>query len=150
MMKLRRRHRHKRVKAEMNVVPYIDVMLVLLVIFMIAAPLINQAIEIDLPQSSAEQVVLDENDPQPLVLSVDPQGYYFLNLAPNPAQALSAEEVVAIANALIQQQPQRLVLVQGDANVSYEKVITGIGLLQQAGAPKVGLSTQAPEEAPAL
>ncbi len=58
--------------------------------------------------------------------------------------------MVAIANVLIQQQPQRLVLVQGDANVSYEKVITGIGLLQQAGAPKVGLSTQAPEEAPAL
>ncbi|WP_269844297.1 biopolymer transporter ExbD [Rappaport israeli] len=77
MMKLRRRHRHKRVKAEMNVVPYIDVMLVLLVIFMIAAPLINQAIEIDLPQSSAEQVVLDENDPQPLVLSVDPQAIIF-------------------------------------------------------------------------
>ncbi len=146
MMNMRRNSRRRRVKAEMNVVPYIDVMLVLLVIFMIAAPLINQAIEIDLPKAEAEQIDLTElEDTQPIVLSVDPQGAYFLNLAPNPAKALTDLEVIEITKYNLAKYPQTPVLVQGDSNVAYENVIAGISLLQEAGAPKVGLSTQPPE-----
>ena len=113
-----RRRRHK-LKAEMNVVPYIDVMLVLLVIFMIAAPLIHQqSIEIDLPDSSAEVLDMPEdagNDLMPLVLTVDAQGNYY-------------------------------VLVQGDTAANYNQVIDGIVLLQQGGASKVGLVTEQPPE----
>ena len=143
-----RRRRHI-LKAEMNVVPYIDVMLVLLVIFMIAAPLIHQqSIEIDLPDSSAEVLDMPEdagNDLMPLVLTVDAQGNYYLNRN-DSSRVLQPEEIADIVNQEMTAHPDLPVLVQGDATANYNQVIDGIVLLQQAGAPKVGLVTEQPPE----
>lgn len=143
-----RRRRHK-AKAEMNVVPYIDVMLVLLVIFMIAAPLIHQqSIEIDLPDSNAEVIEMPadaSDDLMPLVLSVDAQGNYYFNRG-DSSRPLQPEEIVDIVNQEMTAHPDLPVLVQGDASANYNKVIDGIVLLQQAGAQKVGLVTEQPPE----
>ncbi|MDO4642921.1 MAG: ExbD/TolR family protein [Cardiobacteriaceae bacterium] len=143
-----RRRRHK-LKAEMNVVPYIDVMLVLLVIFMIAAPLIQQqSIEIDLPDNKTELLDMPENvgsDVLPLILTVDVNGNYYLNRG-ETTQALIEEDVINLAQEALKEHPDLPVLVQGDKGATYDKVIDGIVLLQQAGAPKVGLVTEEPQE----
>ena len=150
MSRKRSRSRSHRVKAEMNVVPYIDVMLVLLVIFMIAAPLIHQAIDIELPEAPAAELEMPEgvdNDTLPLVLTVDRAGQFYLNWAPDPAAPLGSNEILQITRYALTQHPALPVLVQGDKDVPYASVIEGIGYLQQAGAPNVGLSTEPPTEA---
>ncbi len=139
------RRRSRRVKAEMNVVPYIDVMLVLLVIFMIAAPLIQQSVEIDLPQSAAENTVDREKTDDltlPLILSVDPQGSYYLNISPTPTTPLNAGQITDQAGAYLLAHPGIDVYVRGDAAVAYERIITGLDYLKSAGAEKVNLSTR--------
>jgi biopolymer transport protein TolR len=127
--------------SEINVVPYIDVMLVMLVIFMITAPLLNQGVEVDLPQVSAEPLDSEQNK-DPLQLSVDVDGNYYLNIGDDPTQPIDAETLVIRAAALIRQRPDVAVLVYGDENVDYGKVIAAMALLQQAGAPSVGLVTE--------
>ena len=147
-MSRRKRSRAHHVKAEMNVVPYIDVMLVLLVIFMIAAPLIHQAIEIELPEAQATELEMPEgadSDTLPLVLTVDRSGQFFLNWAPDPTTPLGSEQIVQITRYALTQHPALPVLVQGDRGVPYASVIEGIGYLQEAGAPNVGLSTEPPQ-----
>ena len=139
-----RRSSRKRVIADINVVPYIDVMLVLLVIFMITAPLLNQGVEIDLPQASSEP--LPPSDQPPLILSVDRSGAYYLNLADNPRQAMDPAGVFARSAALLRRNPRLPVLVKADRNVDYGTVVRAMVLLQQAGAEKVGLSTQMPDQ----
>lgn len=134
-----RRHARKRFIADINVVPYIDVMLVLLVIFMIAAPLLNRGVEVDLPRSAAES--LPPAEQKPLVLSVDQNGAYYLNLAANPRQPLTAEAVFDFAVAVLNDTPELSVLVAADETVNYGVVIRAMALLQQAGAAKVGLLT---------
>ena len=118
-------------------------------IFMIAAPLIHQqSIEIDLPDSSAEVLDMPEdagNDLMPLVLTVDAQGNYYLNRN-DSSRVLQPEEIVDIVNQEMTAHPDLPVLVQGDATANYNQVIDGIVLLQQAGAPKVGLVTEQPPE----
>jgi len=126
--------------SEINVVPYIDVMLVLLVIFMITAPLLNQGIEVDLPQADAEPV--DETQQDPLVLTVDAEGQYFLNVGGDPEQAIDAEALVLRVAAVLRQRPRATVLVRGDASVDYGQVVAAMSLLQQAGAARVGLITE--------
>lgn len=138
-----RQNRRKRAMAEINIVPYIDVMLVLLVIFMITATLINQGVEVDLPQADAEP--LPPSQEQPLILTVDVDGTYYLNLADNPNQALDAESVFARTTAVLRRNPRIAVLVRADRQVDYGTVVRAMVLLQQAGAEKVGLSTQLPE-----
>lgn len=149
-MSRRSKRRSHHVKAEMNVVPYIDVMLVLLVIFMIAAPLIHQAIEIELPEAQATELEMPDgvdNDTLPLVLTVDRSGQFFLNWAPDPTLPLGQAQIEQITRYALTQHPTLPVLVQGDKDVPYASVIEGIGYLQQAGAPNVGLSTEPPEAA---
>lgn len=138
-----RRSLRKRVIAEINVVPYIDVMLVLLVIFMITVPLLNQGVEIDLPQAEAE--LLPPGDQQPLVLSVDRTGAYYLNVADDPHQPLDAESVLLRTTAVLQRNPLTSVLVQADEQVDYGTVVSAMVLLQRAGADTVGLSTRMPD-----
>jgi len=138
-----RRSLRKRVIAEINVVPYIDVMLVLLVIFMITVPLLNQGVEIDLPQAEAE--LLPPSDQQPLVLSVDRTGAYYLNVADDPHQPLDAESVLLRTTAVLQRNPLTSVLVQADEQVDYGTVVSAMVLLQRAGADTVGLSTRMPD-----
>jgi biopolymer transport protein TolR len=133
----------KRIMADINIVPYIDVMLVLLVIFMVTAPLLNQGVEVDLPQADAEPLASDEN--RTLVLEIDREGNYFLHLAGDPAEAMSNDQILARTAATLQRNPATPVLVRADENINYGRVIQAMVLLQKGGAPKVGLSTELPE-----
>lgn len=133
----------KRPMSEINVVPYIDVMLVLLVIFMITAPLLNQGVQVELPKAEAEPLDSDQQDP--LVLSIDANGRYFLNIGGDPEQEIDAETLVMRAAAVIRQRPKVAVMVRGDAGVDYGSVVAAMALLQQAGAPTVGLVTEPAE-----
>jgi biopolymer transport protein TolR len=139
----RRQRTHKRVISEINVVPYIDVMLVLLVIFMITAPLINRGVEVDLPEADAE--ALGPSGQEPLVLSVDRDGGYYLNRSDDPTAPMTPANVFARAAALLRLNPGLPVLVKADKEVDYGEVVRAMVLLQQAGADKVGLSTRIPE-----
>lgn len=130
----------RRKVAEINVVPYIDVMLVLLIIFMVTAPLITQGVKVDLPQAEAEP--LDKDTKPPLVASVDAQGRYYITLGSNDKEPLSAEEVAILVKAHLAVNPDTPVVVNGDGAVSYNAVIQLMVLLQEvAGVPSVGLMT---------
>jgi biopolymer transport protein TolR len=130
----------RRKVAEINVVPYIDVMLVLLIIFMVTAPLITQGVKVDLPQAAAES--LDKDTKPPLVASVDSQGRYYITLGTNDKEPLSAEEVAILVKAHLAVNPDTPVVVNGDGAVSYNAVIQLMVLLQNvAGVPSVGLMT---------
>jgi biopolymer transport protein TolR len=136
--------RRKRRMAEINIVPYVDVMLVLLVIFMITAPLINQGVEIDLPQAESE--ALPAAEARPLVLEIDRGGLFYLDLGDGDNAPLDAAEVVTRAAAAIRRTPNLTVIVQADSSVQYQMVIEGIALLKRAGADTVGLATRPLEE----
>lgn len=136
----------RRLVAEINVVPYIDVMLVLLIIFMVTAPLITQGVKVDLPQASAE--AMPEDSKPPLVATVTESGQYYLDTGEdnNSAnQSLSGDDLKAVVMAHLQLDPDLPVVVRGDKNVRYEQVINLMVLLQSAGVPSVGLMTQ-PDE----
>jgi biopolymer transport protein TolR len=134
--------RHKRPISDINVVPYIDVMLVLLVIFMITAPLLQQGVEVDLPQAAATPV--DRDEKEPLVVTVDKNGQYFLNVGDGQEQGIESETLVVRVAAVLRHQPGTPVLVRGDTSVAYGTVVQAMALLQQAGAPSVGLLTEPP------
>ena len=133
----------KRHIAEINVIPYIDVMLVLLVIFMITAPLLNQGVELDLPQADAQP--LPPSEQRTLVLDVDRDGQYYLYLVGDPVESVSPEQALIKAAAVLNRDPQTPVLVKADTNIDYGTVVQAMTLLQQAGAAKVGLSTKPAE-----
>lgn len=147
---MRRRRRQKTLSAEMNVVPYIDVMLVLLIIFMITAPLINQAVEIDLPESDqASDVEMPKGiveDVLPLVLFIDAGGRYYLNWEGRDAQRVDLEEVTLVTASALSVYPKLPVLLQADKQVHYDAVMAGINALKAGGAQQVGLSTAREEE----
>ena len=134
----------KRPMAEINVVPYIDVMLVMLVIFMITAPLLTQGVKVDLPEAAAQP--MDDSDQEPLVVSVDVSGNLFLNVGEAPDAPVAADALVQTVAAVLRRQPQKSVLVRGDHAVDYGVVVSAMVLLQQAGAPNVGLVTEPPEQ----
>ncbi|MFO1430773.1 MAG: protein TolR [Candidatus Competibacteraceae bacterium] len=139
----RRNRRPRRLLAEINVVPYIDVMLVLLVIFMVTAPLLQQGVEVDLPKADAKALPADQ--PKPLILSVDRQGNYYLNLADNPGKPMDNTAVQAFVAEQLQRNSKLPVMVRADESVNYGTVTTAMVLLQRAGAPKVGLLTETPK-----
>jgi biopolymer transport protein TolR len=130
--------RGRRLMGEINVVPYIDVMLVLLIIFMITAPLLTQGVKVNLPKAHAQPIRGDKN---PVVLTVDAQGQLFLNVASDPRAALDADAVLTQVTALLKQDPDRAVVVKADKSVSYGVVMEAMVTLQQAGASKVGMAT---------
>ncbi len=129
--------------AEINVVPYIDVMLVLLVIFMITAPLLSQGVDVELPQAVAES--LDQQSKEPVVVTVDLKGDFYINIGDGQDKPISADLLVQRTAAILRHQPGTPVMVRGDAEVGYGKVVYVMTLLQQAGAPSVGLVTEMPE-----
>jgi biopolymer transport protein TolR len=131
----------RRLMGEINVVPYIDVMLVLLIIFMITAPLLTQGIKVDLPKAGAEPLVVQRNQP-PLVLSIDARGRLYLNVGANPRQSIDDQTALLRATVALRRAPGRPVLVNGDQAVSYGRVVQAMVLLQQAGASTVGFETQ--------
>ncbi len=133
--------KRRRKVAEINVVPYIDVMLVLLIIFMATAPLITQGVAVDLPQAAAEP--LDSDAKPPLVASVNAQGEYFLdNGTVDENKPLQLDELAALVAAELTVNPDRSVVVNGDRLVSYDVVIQLMVSLQGAGVPSVGLMTE--------
>lgn len=123
--------------AEINIVPYVDVMLVLLVIFMVTAPLLTQGVQVDLPQAKSEPLPQDQKPP--LVISVDARGDLFLDQA---KVAMNPNQVAAMVQDALKKDPQRSVLVRGDKNVNYGYVMNAMVLLKRAGATKLGLMTQ--------
>lgn len=139
------RRRGRRQVAEMNVVPYIDVMLVLLVIFMITAPLLKTGVEIDLPDSEANKAVETAENQEPLILSISAAGDFYLNVGEDPEAAIDQQTVQRLAAAVIRLNPERSVLVAGDEQVSYGHIMLGMSVLKSAGANKVGLMSEPPQ-----
>ncbi len=134
--------RGRRLMAEINVVPYIDVMLVLLIIFMVTAPLLTQGIKVDLPKAGAEPLPEEMmRDHQPLILSVDPSGRFYLNIGGDDEAPIDTDTVVQRVSAVLRREPQTPVLVKADRSVPYGSVVEGMVLLQQSGAEKVGFIT---------
>jgi biopolymer transport protein TolR len=138
------RRKRSRVVAEINVVPYIDVMLVLLIIFMITTPLLEQGVKVDLPQAKGEQV--EQEKQTPIQVTVDKDGLYYFDFETyrsEKGKPENAERLIALARVALEKAPDAPVVVRGDKGVIYQQVIDAMALLQQAGAKKVGLITQA-------
>lgn len=146
-MRARSKYR-KHMMSEINVVPYVDVMLVLLVIFMITAPLLSQGVKIHLPQAEAKALTVKRH--LPIIVTVDEKGQYYLNIADHPNQPMTSRQLVnRIAAEIVlakQDDEKRTVLVRGDKDVPYGKVVYAMVLLQQAGVVQVGLMTQSPDQ----
>ena len=137
---------HKRkLMAEINVVPYIDVMLVLLIIFMVTAPMLSQGVEVELPDAAAEPLEQDQQDSEPLILSVDAAGSYYLNVGDDEESPREPAQILQLAQTVLSKKPNVPVLVKADENVPYGRVISGMVLLQQAGAKKIGFLTDPAE-----
>ena len=132
----------RRPMSEINVVPYIDVMLVLLVIFMITAPLLNLGVEVELPKADAEPMETEQNQ-EPLVVTVLQNGDLYLNaggdLDGTSSGLIDAETLVTTVSAIVRRNPEIQVLVGGDERVDYGQVYNVLVLLQKAGVSKVGL-----------
>lgn len=131
----------RRLMSEINVVPFIDVMLVLLVIFMITAPLLTQGVKVDLPKTKSQAMTQDK---EPLIVTVDSKGDFYLNLSDKPHQPITAQTLSHFVTNQLKETAtvQRPVLVRGDKNVNYGKIVEAMVLLQQAGAKSVGLITE--------
>ena len=129
------RKRRKKLMGEINVVPYIDVMLVLLVIFMITAPLLSQGVKVDLPKATAHPV--DTQDRETLIVTVNREGQYFLD-----DKRMSPDDLGKKVAAILRVRPQTPVLIRGDRRTDYGEVVKAMTLLQSAGAPSVGLLTE--------
>lgn len=141
---LKKKTPSKKPIADINVVPYIDVMLVLLVIFMITAPMLTQGVTVELPKAISE--TLKSADREPVIVSVNQQGDYFLNIHSQPDVPIDAQALmlrVAAEITLAKETHQELnILVKGDQGVAYGKVVAAMSLLKQAGALQVGLITE--------
>jgi biopolymer transport protein TolR len=137
------KHR-RRLMSEINVVPYIDVMLVLLVIFMVTAPLLQQGIKVDLPKAATEPLNVNQKDAEAMVLSIDTGGQLYLNTGARPDAPLTDSEILALATDGLKANPQRAVLVKGDRQSRYGRVVEAMVLLQKAGATKIGFLTDPP------
>ncbi|MGA2189079.1 MAG: protein TolR [Steroidobacteraceae bacterium] len=137
--------RRRKLMGEINVVPYIDVMLVLLVIFMITAPLLKEGVKVDLPTAAARPIdpeFLAKHDP--LVLSIDSGGRFYINFGQNQDKPVSEATVSSRTAALLRRDPQTPILVKADTTVPYGTVVRAMVMLQQAGASKVGFLTDPP------
>ena len=129
--------------AEINVVPYIDVMLVLLVIFMITAPLLTQGVKVDLPQADAEALPPEADDP--VVVSVNKAGEFFIDIGEGKNDPVDPDTLMVRVQAVLKYKPKTPVMVRGDKDVDYGSVVEAMVMLQAAGAPNVGLITEIPE-----
>ena len=130
----------RKLMGEINVVPYIDVMLVLLIIFMVTAPLMTQGIKVDLPKSGAEPIA-DTSDSPPIVVSVDADGNLYINFGDDEDKPAGSERIINTARTVIEANPGIQVLVKADRAVPYGNVVGAMVLLQRAGAEKVGFVT---------
>ncbi|TBW54663.1 protein TolR [Marinobacter halodurans] len=130
--------------AEINVVPYIDVMLVLLVIFMVTAPMMTQGVKVDLPETTADPMQAPK-DVEPVIVSVDANGAYYIEIGDKGSDPMPLATLTEQVNKVLSGRSQRDVLVRGDRNVDYGTVVRLMAALQSAGASSVGLITEEPE-----
>ncbi|HET9485745.1 MAG TPA: protein TolR [Xanthomonadales bacterium] len=137
--------RRRRAMSEINVVPYIDVMLVLLIIFMVTAPLLNLGVDIDLPKTNAQALEQKQN---PIVVSVDREGQLWLTLGTEEREAVDQETLLSKVSAFVRQNPEVPVYVEGDQAVSYGQVFELFTLTQAAGVTKIGIVGQPQTERP--
>lgn len=136
----------RRLMGEINVVPYIDVMLVLLIIFMITAPLLIQGVDVDLPRLDAEPVDPETlQDTDPITVSVDADGQFYLNVGGEEDQPVDREQIRERVSGILADAPETPVYVRGDNTVPYGRVVSAMTVLQEAGAPSVGLITEPPD-----
>ena len=140
-MSVSRYGRKKRLMSEINVVPYIDVMLVLLIIFMVTAPLLSTGVDVNLPKAAAE--TMENQDEEPFVVTVDKEGNYYIN--DDEDEIATDREIEIKARAVLQRNPSLPFLVRGDGEADYAFVVRAMVLLQRAGVESVGLVTDPPE-----
>ncbi len=133
----------RRPMSEINVVPYIDVMLVLLVIFMVTAPMLMQGIDVQLPKTDADALNVNPDDP-PLIVAVDAFGAYYAEVGEDRSKPLELGALVNEVRKVREEKPGTLVLVRGDTNASYGTVVNLMAALQTAGIQDVGLITETP------
>ena len=134
----------KRPMADINVVPYIDVMLVLLVIFMITAPLLTQGVHVELPQT--ESAPMPDTGKDPVIVNIKADGSFYINYGEDQDKPISPQVLVNRVSALLKYQKDIPVMVGGDRNVPYGNVVELMALLQSAGVPSVGILTDPPEQ----
>ena len=124
---------------EINVVPYIDVMLVLLIIFMVTAPLLTQGVEVQLPETDANAM---STPSEPVTLFVNAKGQYFIDIGEGTTdKPVSDDELVRRVGIVLKRQPEQMIVIKGDARVDYGRVAYAMGLLQEAGASKIGFAS---------
>ena len=140
---MRKSRQRRRPMSEINVVPYIDVMLVLLVIFMVTAPLITQGVKVELPQADAE--VISGETSEPVVITVDQFGDMYLDVGEEKDQPVDRETLLVRVSAVLRHNPKVPIMVKADTAVDYGRVVEAMVLAQEAGAPSVGLITVPPE-----
>ena len=133
--------------SEINVVPYIDVMLVLLVIFMVTAPMLTQGVKVDLPQTSSDPIQAEKNV-EAIIVSVDSNGAYYVEVGDRGSDPMALEELQAEVAKILSQRSNSEVLVRGDEQVRYGTVVRLMSALQMAGAANIGLITEAPLDKP--
>ena len=127
--------------ASMNVVPYIDVMLVLLIIFMVTAPLLTQGVQVKVPEVEAGAIKSDTQ--RPIIITVDKKGRYYLNIGDNQSLEISETELLAKLKAEIEQKPKEMVLIKGDSNATHGSIVKIMAILQRLKIHEVGIVTQA-------
>ena len=140
------RGRKRRLQGEINVVPYIDVMLVLLIIFMVTAPLLTQGVKVDLPKAAARPI--DDQTHEPLVVSMDRAGLLYISVGGAPTKPVDAEEVARRVRIVLERDAKTPVLIKADQSVAYGKVVRVLTLLDGAGAERIGFVTEADGSAP--
>jgi biopolymer transport protein TolR len=135
--------RRRNLISDINVVPYIDVMLVLLVIFMVAAPLMVQGISINLPEVTSDALPVENLEP--LIISIRSDGSFFLETDATRNKSLSLEEISEEVSKILKANKEMQVVIRGDADVKYERVMLLMGKLQQLGSKNIGLITKPPK-----
>ena len=138
------RFKRRKPMAEINVVPYIDVTLVLLIIFMITTPLLETGVDVNLPQADTEAT--EPSDTPPIIISINQQGEYFININAGKDKAVTTDSLLSQVTTLLAQQPKTQVFIRGDEAVNYGKVVQIMALLTTAGVANVGLMTQQNEQ----
>ncbi|MBS3798699.1 protein TolR [Pseudoalteromonas sp. BDTF-M6] len=135
----------RRPVSEINVVPYIDVMLVLLIIFMATAPLITHGVKVELPKMEQSELVDTKSEP-PIIASIDADGKYYVSVGTDPEAPMEAIDVAAVIKLKLDQNPKTPVMIKGSGQVSYQEVLRLMDFLKRAGVPEVGLMTESFEE----
>lgn len=136
------RQKRRKPMSDINVVPYIDVMLVLLIVFMVTAPMLMQGVKVELPEAASLPV--GKQDDEPLIVSVKADGSFYLNLGNEKEISQSLGVVQDKVSKILRRKPETTVLVWGDKSVPYGDVVALMAALQAAGAPSVGLVTENP------